>query len=278
MPLLNAKCTNCGANLKVDNAKDAAICDHCGSAFIVEKAINNYNITNNIQAGVVNIYGMSNDFDIRGGVLVKYNGTSMQPAIPNTVAKIGDHAFLGTMITSVVIPESVEVIGNSAFSDCARLTNVTIPKSVVEIQYSAFNRCTRLTKVKIPGNVRIVDAAFTWCENVQSVTISEGVERISYGAFGGCFNIQTLELPSTLVYIGDSAFGGCHNLTNVTNKCRISKGEMLRAFGAYSGDDFVYTPYGRKIQSEIWRDDGRCVYCGGELNVFRTCKRCKKKN
>ena len=26
MPLVNAKCTNCGANLQVDNTKDAAIC------------------------------------------------------------------------------------------------------------------------------------------------------------------------------------------------------------------------------------------------------------
>lgn len=44
MPLVAAKCTNCGANLKVDASKDAAICEHCGCAFVVEKAINYYNI------------------------------------------------------------------------------------------------------------------------------------------------------------------------------------------------------------------------------------------
>lgn len=59
MPLVDAKCTNCGATLKVDNVKDAAICEHCGSAFIVEKAINNYNTTNHnyFSAQVVNVYG-----------------------------------------------------------------------------------------------------------------------------------------------------------------------------------------------------------------------------
>ena len=56
MPLVNAKCTNCGADLKVDNTKDAAICEYCGSAYIVEKAINNYNMTQNIRASVVNVY------------------------------------------------------------------------------------------------------------------------------------------------------------------------------------------------------------------------------
>ena len=59
MPLVNAKCTNCGGTLSVDASKDAAICDFCGSPFIVEKAIQNYNyhITNNITAQNVIIAG-----------------------------------------------------------------------------------------------------------------------------------------------------------------------------------------------------------------------------
>lgn len=63
MPLVNAKCTNCGANLNVDRSKEAAVCEHCGSAFIVEKAIQNYNyhITNNVNAQNVVITGKGND-------------------------------------------------------------------------------------------------------------------------------------------------------------------------------------------------------------------------
>ncbi len=56
MGLIPAKCTNCGANIQVDESKDAGICEACGTAFITEKAINNYvtninNITNNNFAG-----------------------------------------------------------------------------------------------------------------------------------------------------------------------------------------------------------------------------------
>ncbi len=29
MPLVNAKCTNCGGTLQVDNAKEAAVCPFC---------------------------------------------------------------------------------------------------------------------------------------------------------------------------------------------------------------------------------------------------------
>jgi len=68
MPLVPAICTHCGAQLNVNSEKDAAICSYCGSAFIVEKAINNYNttnnITNNIRDSVVHIHNSNcNEFE-----------------------------------------------------------------------------------------------------------------------------------------------------------------------------------------------------------------------
>lgn len=50
MPLVPAICTQCGANIEVDNTHEAGICKFCGTAFITEKAINNYTnyVTNNI--------------------------------------------------------------------------------------------------------------------------------------------------------------------------------------------------------------------------------------
>lgn len=56
MPLVPAKCTNCGGNLEVDTAHDAAICTFCKAPFVIEKAIN--------------------EFEIRAGVLVGYHGES----------------------------------------------------------------------------------------------------------------------------------------------------------------------------------------------------------
>ena len=42
--LVPAVCTQCGAALEVDPSQEAAVCKYCGTAFIVEKAIHNYNI------------------------------------------------------------------------------------------------------------------------------------------------------------------------------------------------------------------------------------------
>lgn len=54
MPLVPAKCTMCGAVLKIESNQEATVCQYCGNAFIVEKAINHYNtydsIANNVTA------------------------------------------------------------------------------------------------------------------------------------------------------------------------------------------------------------------------------------
>lgn len=55
MAFVAAKCTQCGGSLQVDDSKDAGICPFCGTAFVTEKVIKNYNfnITNNIDTVIV---------------------------------------------------------------------------------------------------------------------------------------------------------------------------------------------------------------------------------
>lgn len=41
MALVQAKCTNCGANIEVDQTKEAGICPYCNTAYItLDSAIN----------------------------------------------------------------------------------------------------------------------------------------------------------------------------------------------------------------------------------------------
>ena len=42
--LVPAVCTQCGASLEVDPSQEAAVCRYCNTPFIVDKAIQNYNI------------------------------------------------------------------------------------------------------------------------------------------------------------------------------------------------------------------------------------------
>jgi len=186
MSLTQAQCTNCGANLSVDSAKEAAVCNFCGSAFIVEKAINNYNIANaQISAGVVNVYNTSvSDFDIEGGMLKKYKGNDKNVVVPNTVKIIESEALKGNLnIESVTIPDSVERIKKHAFQDCKSLKDVRIEGDIDIFDY-AFERCQSLKALYIAGDAWISDIGevFKRCENLESVHIIGNVEvlKITY--------------------------------------------------------------------------------------------------
>ena len=226
MPLVQAKCTNCGADLEIDNTKDAAICPYCGTAFIVEKAINNYNTTNQIHAGTVNIYGgNSADFVIRGGVLEKYNGAATEVVVPNNVKTIGAYAFRNCIgITSVVLPDSVQEIPEWAFGGCSSLTSVTIPTSAQKIGSCAFYGCSSLTSVTIPTSVRKIEhSAFSGCSLVTSLTIPTSVQEIGSFAFSECSSLSSVTILASVQEIGSSAFSKCSSLTSVTIPTSVQK-------------------------------------------------------
>jgi hypothetical protein len=57
--------------------------------------------------------------------------TAIQTVVINPgVTSIGGYAFQNSNLTAVTIPNSVETIGDYAFSDCSGLTAVTIPNRI----------------------------------------------------------------------------------------------------------------------------------------------------
>ena len=77
-------------------------------------------------------------------------------------------------LTSVVIGDSVESIGDNAFYYCDSLTSVVIGDSVESIGYSAFSDCKKLTSVVIPNSVKFIGRrAFTGCRSLTSVTFKD---------------------------------------------------------------------------------------------------------
>lgn len=44
--LVKGVCPQCGGQLEVDPAQDAAVCPYCGTPYVVSKAVNNYTVQN----------------------------------------------------------------------------------------------------------------------------------------------------------------------------------------------------------------------------------------
>ena len=90
-------------------------------------------------------------------------------------------------LQSVELPESVGVVREYAFADCALLSRVVLPAGVRNIDFSAFRNCAALRSIAIPaGATQIGEFAFENCENLLSVTIGSAVERIGESAFQNC--------------------------------------------------------------------------------------------
>lgn len=71
----------------------------------------------------------------------------------STLASIGSSAFDGSIIPSIMIPDTVTEIGSRAFASCTKLTTVTIePGSTLTIGDSAFASCTLLSRVDLKNN------------------------------------------------------------------------------------------------------------------------------
>ena len=161
--------------------------------------------------------GITYDFSSDGtyAEVIGYTGSSTRIIIADTyqnkpVKNIYDNAFENTNIRSVVIPDSVTTIGDSAFSDCDSLTSVTIPDSVTTIGRTAFGSCGRLTSITIPDSVTMIgNQAFYLCYNLTSVTIPDSVTTIGSGVFSGCYNLTNVTIPDSVTTIGGSAFADC---------------------------------------------------------------------
>lgn len=153
------------------------------------------------------------DFLVYDGILEEYVGAGGDIVIPESlgVKEIATRAFAqNTDITSVVIPEGVEVIGESAFSGCASLELVTLPYSLEELGTHAFSS-TAITKITIPGQVAVISyGAFSVCEYLAEINISYGVEEILPIAFT-CTAAERIVFPETVELICGSAFSNNKN-------------------------------------------------------------------
>ena len=155
---------------------------------------------------------------LSNGAKLYLNGSLVTDlVIPDSVTSIGDYAFEGCdSLTSVMIPDSVTSIGDYAFEGCDSLTSVMIPDSVTSIGSSAFYNCSSLTSVVIPDSVTSIGGwAFYNCSSLESVVIPDSVTSIGRGAFRYCSSLTKVIIPDNVTSIGGWAFEGCSKLTSV---------------------------------------------------------------
>ena len=112
-------------------------------------------------------------------------------------------------IQSIVIPDSVTVIGSYSFAGCVMLKSISIPDSVSQMGIHAFDGCSGLESAVLSCNTSFLPhCAFFRCSSLTTVTIPEGVTIIGKGAFCDCTALKSIHLPNTLVGLWHDVFYG----------------------------------------------------------------------
>ncbi len=134
-----------------------------------------------------------------------------------TVTEIGRSSIYGHKnLTHVVIPNTVEIIGELAFRTCYELKTIEIPNSVTTIDRWAFSSCTKLTNVMIPNSVtNINEGAFQFCDGITTIKLPNSLSTISNGVFEQCAELTSVEIPNSVVTVGDYSFLGCPKLKTI---------------------------------------------------------------
>ena len=123
----------------------------------------------------------------------------------------------GQNVSSYSIPNGVLIIEDYAFENAKQLTEVVLSDSVEEIGHSAFIHCENLRNIQLGNSLkRIGGQAFGFCSSLTAITIPDSVEELSYSVFSYCANLESAVIGCGVIQLDKEIFKGCDALSEVT--------------------------------------------------------------
>jgi len=140
--------------------------------------------------------------------------------LPASLQSIGDYAFDGceNLLGAIPIPVSVTSVGAYAFQNCTSLTGVlTIPAGISVINNYTFSGCSSISGALIlPNTVTSIGSyAFNGCKSLTGLlTIPNSVTTLEAGVFAGCSGLSgSINIANSITSLGTSAFQNCSGFT-----------------------------------------------------------------
>ena len=155
-------------------------------------------------------------------------------------------------VKTLILPDSLESIGDGAFMGCALSGTVTLPEKVNCIPAYCFTGCSYLNDISIHSGVeRIEDGAFSSCSNLSAVNLPEGLKSVGERVFNECYSLKTVKLPDSLESLGAYVFRNCDRLTSAELPASITALPEGCFFGCASIEKVSY-PYCVKVGSRAF--------------------------
>lgn len=167
----------------------------------------------------------------------EYEDSFSDVVVGEGITELGDRTFYAykKVLKSITLPNTLEYIGASVFSDCTALTEIKLPNtSLTGIGNSAFGGCTGIKHFHIPSSVHYtpdinaiqynITNSFSGCMGIESITVDwmntyyrceDGILYTldkSVMLFVYALDGNTLTIPKTVINIQSSALDLCTEL------------------------------------------------------------------
>lgn len=140
--------------------------------------------------------------------------------LPQTLRVLGDRTFMNcTGLGSVTLPPLLKKIGFAAFAGCSTLTIEELPAGLESLSGYAFQNCPQLALTRLPAGLKGEIGTYAFYKTKVAITqIPYGITAIGNAAFGNVNTITEISFPSTLVSIGTKAFEKANALRSISIK------------------------------------------------------------
>ena len=203
----------------------------------------------------------------------------------NTISNIGNHIFHDLdKITEIIIPDTIESIGDYAFENCTGVTEkIIIPLSVAEIGANPFTNVNTPEFETVHGQRQfdtidgvLVDidhnelVAYPNGKTDERYTIPDEVEIIKESAFSGADNLTNVVIPNGVEEIKTRAFYNCPNLEIVEVEDLMEdnildlKNVGTNAFSEIKEGSIIYT-FSEEVAKKFEED---VTHIGAETEVY----------
>lgn len=227
----------------------------------------------------------------------EYEDSFSDVVVGEGITKLGDRTFYAykKVLKSITLPNTLEYIGASVFSDCTALTEIKLPNtSLTGIGNSAFGGCTGIKHFHIPATVKFTHRddseyakrnriwnSFSACLGIETITVDwmstyyrceDGILYTldkSAIIFVYALDSTTLTIPKTVISIQSSALDTCTELE------RFECEEGSKYYTAADGVLYANTSQGKMLVMAPKKLAGKLVVPDDvtivRQNAFNSC-------